>query len=77
MLVLPPSFSLLDAKVLISNPTPTSLFFNANFLIPAADIIEEMLSEEIVDETDNVTKQQAKRNTTAAVISGRVAHPLP
>jgi metal transporter CNNM len=38
------------------------------------DIIEEILSEEIMDETnryeDNVTKQQAKQMTTAAVMWG-------
>jgi hypothetical protein len=42
----------------------------------SADIIEEILSEEIVNETDqysdNVSKQHAKRITTAAVMRGCV-----
>ena len=47
------------------------------------DVIEEIISEEIVDETDqfedNQSKRRAKRMTTAAVMRGYVfpfSHPL-
>ena len=44
------------------------------------DVIEEIISEEIVDETDqfedNQSKRRAKRITTAAVMRGCVILPL-
>jgi metal transporter CNNM len=44
------------------------------------DVIEEIISEEIVDETDqfedNQSKRRAKRMTTAAVMRGCVFLPL-
>ncbi|TDL22340.1 DUF21-domain-containing protein [Rickenella mellea] len=45
-------------------------------VITLEDVIEEIISEEIVDETDryedNMTKQKAKRQTTAAIMKGIV-----
>lgn len=42
--------------------------------VSSLDIIEEIISEEIVDETDryddNVHKRKAKRMTTAAIMRG-------
>jgi metal transporter CNNM len=45
--------------------------------LPFLDVIEEIISEEIVDETDryedNQSKKRAKRITTAAIMRGSVA----
>ncbi|KAF7372699.1 hypothetical protein MVEN_00133300 [Mycena venus] len=64
ILVLPALVSFLDANILSPNPTPTSLVFNANFL---SFSFPRHHHAEIVDETDNVTKQPEK---TAAVKRG-------
>jgi metal transporter CNNM len=48
-------------------------------VITLEDIIEEIISEEIVDETDryedNRHKRKAKRATTATIMRGCVFHP--
>jgi hypothetical protein len=56
---------------------------NDGFMDTCSDVIEEIISEEIVDETDlfedNQSKRRAKRITTAAVMRGCVfpfSHPF-
>ena len=56
---------------------------NYGWMNTCADVIEEIISEEIVDETDqfedNQSKRRAKRMTTAAVMRGCVfpfSHPF-
>jgi hypothetical protein len=48
-----------------------------NCYCASLDVIEEIISEEIVDETDryedNQSKKRAKRITTAAIMRGSVA----
>ncbi|KAF7358684.1 CAMK CAMKL CHK1 protein kinase [Mycena sanguinolenta] len=64
------------AHLLLISNTPASLVVRSVSLPLRVHIIEEILSEEIVDETDryedNVTKQKARRITTAAVMRGIV-----
>jgi CBS domain containing-hemolysin-like protein len=56
---------------------------NDGWMDTCTDVIEEIISEEIVDETDqfedNQSKRRAKRMTTAAVMRGCVfpfSHPF-
>jgi hypothetical protein len=56
---------------------------NDGWMVTCTDVIEEIISEEIVDETDqfedNQSKKRAKRITTAAVMRGCVlplSHPF-
>jgi hypothetical protein len=61
---------------LFSHPSPRDALFTNG-----ADIIEEIISEEIVDETDryedNQSKRKAKRMTTSVIMRGCVLPSTP